>query len=229
MIESIQEGRWPFVQSACARMAPLAKGLQARLCLKEEDAERNSGLGPMVEQLTHHPALAARQRAVAWIPRRFQWPRPACFRARARAQLIGVALLVRANGCGPASTLPDRIELTSARSRARAIIHRERQGRPAGVELACPGDLGLADTDSQHFKSRNPAEDPGTARRCHTHIPANAGATVQLIEATPANHHAHEMLLWRARKSARRGLLSVVSRWTWSPEAFEQWSSVQRS
>jgi len=59
MIESISsEGKVGLVPVACwVTLGSMAKGLQARLCLKERMLAK-LGVGPLVEQLTHHPALA---------------------------------------------------------------------------------------------------------------------------------------------------------------------------
>ena len=143
------------------------------------------GMGPLFQQLAHHPALPPGHRPVGGIPAvpvRHREPPPGFQHPQ---QFIGVALLVGHVGAG--FHTPHRIEAALVQFQGEGIHHgKAAMGQVGGGEGLRPGDLGRTDADPQHLQAVVAGQDPGTAADAAAHIqhPSPGG---QLVEAAPVH------------------------------------------
>ena len=125
-------------------------------------------VGPLLQQLAHHPALEAPHGAIAGIT-----PIPIGHGQRAAGpqhpqQFIAIALLIGHVGAGLHA--PYRIHTGLWQIQVEGVHHRKTAIQPWRSELLGPLDLGRTDADAQHLETVVAGEDAGAAPDAAAHI-----------------------------------------------------------
>ena len=126
-------------------------------------------VGPLFEQLAHHPALQAGHGAVgrvAAVPVRHRQP---AARPQHPQQFIGVALLVGHVGTGLHA--PHGVEAAIRQGEIQGIHHLEAAaGQAGGGQRRGAGDLGWTNADPKHVQTVIAGQDAGTAADAAAHV-----------------------------------------------------------
>ena len=146
-------------------------------------------MGPLIQQLAHHPALGTAHGAVGRIAAVPVRHRQGAAGLEHPQHLVGVALLVRHVGAGLHA--PDGIESPAGCPVGQLQGERIHDGEAAGRqvrwgEVPCPGDLGRTDADAEDVETVVPGQDPGAATDAAAHVehPAAGGSLSRPLQRT---------------------------------------------
>ena len=122
-------------------------------------------MGPLLQQLAHHPALHPAHGAIAPVPvshgqqaPRFEHPQ----------ELVGIALLVGHVGAGLHT--PDSVKTGVRQLQSQGIHYGKAAAQPRWGQGAGPFDLGRADADPHHLEAVVAGKDSGAAADAAAHI-----------------------------------------------------------
>ena len=176
-------------------------------------------MGPLVEQLAHHPAFGGVHRAVhriTAIPVRHS---QAAIGPQHPQQLIGKALLVRHVRTGFHAPYP--IELLILQLEIEGIHHLKPAAESLWRQVCGPLDLGRADADAEHIEAVITGQDPGASTDAAAHI-QHPAAGWKLIETTPSHQLMHKGFLGLAEINGSRGIAVMAQVHMIAPEPLQQ-------